>query len=420
MSSSNAVPLHADNSGPHVHVTDHEVTFDGFVDRDPDVVEVFNEAEDPDRTAHVALQIGARAIRVTQTSADTGVVERAFTTMSSDFERKLEETLKEIDHTAEGLLAEDGSLPTALNGWRDEVAKLLGETFDPDSKKSVLSKLENVMTGVAEEQRKAIRNLINPDHDDSPLNNWRRDIVNTMREQNEALTKAIQEVSEKIAVEEKAAEVYDLTTQKGQDFEDLVHSALCPLAAMWGDAAEQTGKTEGSAGNDIGDEVVTLNSNDTNGATGRFVLEMKDRKLTNPKAMAELDAAMENRDAQAGIITFAKQEQAPTSAPFHYTDNRAILVFDKEDPDPFLLRLAYLWARWVVRRSLATVTEEDIDREKVGGLIERIVTSLKKVQTVRGAHTGIKGSLDTAVQHLAEMEEQIKGALDELRDELAE
>ena len=54
-----------------------------------------------------------------------------------------------------------------------------------------------------------------------------------------------------------------------------------------------------------GDEVVTLNPDDTNGYEARFVLEAKTRKLTMRNTLKELDDAIDNRDALAAIAVFS-------------------------------------------------------------------------------------------------------------------
>ena len=51
-------------------------------------------------------------------------------------------------------------------------------------------------------------------------------------------------------------------------------------------------KQSGSSASQVGDEVVTLNRDDTHGVEARFTLEMKNRPLNMRKTMAELDEAL--------------------------------------------------------------------------------------------------------------------------------
>ena len=168
--------------------------------------------------------------------------------------------------------------------------------------------------------------------------------------------------------------MYEQTTAKGFDYEDVVDECLGFLAAGYGDLAEVTATQSGSRASHVGDEVVTLNRDDTHGAEARFVLEMKNRPLNMRKTMAELDEALANRDALAAVAVFRSQEQAPTAVAFQHFDDKAIVVLDPDDGDDSALRLAYMWARWTVRKQLTVSDQDGVDLERVGCLLEDAVT----------------------------------------------
>ena len=136
----------------------------------------------------------------------------------------------------------------------------------------------------------------------------------------------LRRVTEHLGILDATEEVYEQTTGKGFDYEDLVDECVGTLAANYGDLAEVTAKQSGSSASHVGDEVVTLNRDDTHGVEARFTLEMKNRPLNMRKTMAELDEALCNRDALAAIAVFRSQEQAPTSVPFQHHDDKAIVV----------------------------------------------------------------------------------------------
>ena len=85
----------------------------------------------------------------------------------------------------------------------------------------------------------------------------------------------------------------------------------------------------------------------------RYVVEAKDKPMTLKKALDELDAAMRNRDAEAGLMVFASQGECPVNEPFQWFDHKALVVLDKDELDACALRLACLWARWTARREEA-------------------------------------------------------------------
>lgn len=413
--STNPVPLYPGN---HVTVNDTEAVFDGFVTRDREVVAILAESDSPDHAAHLCLQIGARAIQASNATVDTDIVERSFDAMAAKFETGLVSAITQVEAATTGLVGDDGQITSTLGDWKAEVAGLLGETFNADSKSSVIGKIDKLLADVHAEHVRKLRNVIDPDHDDSPLGKWKRDILGAVKEHAQDVAKTVQDLGEKLAVQQKAAEVFNLTSLKGVKYEDLVHAGVSGLASAYGDEAVQTGRTRGDAGTDKGDEIITLCSDDTGSVCGRIVLEMKDQRLTYPKVMSELDAAAANRNARVAILVFAKQEQAPVAVPFTYTGSRAILVYDKDEPDPNLLRLAYLWARWTVRREVAADDSSAVDRDCVRASIDRIVTAVNHVTTIKGAHTSAKKKIDEATSHVTALQQEIDSALADLREEL--
>ena len=134
----------------------------------------------------------------------------------------------------------------------------------------------------------------------------------------------------------------------------MLQHGLASIAAIHGDIAEPVGRRTGLSGTQKGDYLVTVNAEDTCGEEARFVLECKDRNLSMAKTMDELTKAMDNHAAQAAIAVFSRTEHFPNPLPFSWSGDRAVLVYDKEDPDDNALQLGYAWARWVCHRNLAT------------------------------------------------------------------
>lgn len=414
---SDAIPLRPGKDGT-ITVNGNEVFIDSFVTRDPDVVDAISDADDMHAATHACLTIGARALKVTSASVDANLIENAVGTITTGLDETVQSALRAVEQTTAQFFAEDGTVNEAMQAFKRQLDEQLGSAFDPNSKKSIVASFETVITESAERQRRAMAGLLDPTDEASPLHRMRREMTTSMRDHQESLSKLINELSERIAVQAKGEEMIDLTTLKGLSFEDLVHDMLCPLAALYGDTAEQTGRAKGLAGSGKGDETVTLNPDDTGPVPGIIALEMKDTRLSWPQVTAELDAAAENRAAQAAVLVFASQEQAPTSVPFHFSNDRAIVVLDKADPDPYVLRLAYLWGRWVVRRSLQTVESDELDRERVRGLIERGTAALKKARTIKGAHTAAKKEIERAQAHVEDLTAEVQSSLDQLAVEI--
>jgi hypothetical protein len=137
------------------------------------------------------------------------------------------------------------------------------------------------------------------------------------------------------------------------------------------------------------------------------------------KTLAELDAAATNHQAGAAIAVFASTEVAPVSLPFWYSGSRAILVFDRDEPDLRALQLAYQWARWVTRRSLAAV-DDALDVAEVEAAIARARQALTKHQSIKACHSSIRNKADEAGRHVAALVDEVDQAMSTLRDILAE
>jgi hypothetical protein len=228
----------------------------------------------------------------------------------------------------------------------------------------------------------------------------------------------VRRVTDHLGILEATEEVYEQTTAKGFDYEDLVDECVATLAAGYGDLAEVTAKQAGSRASHVGDEVVTLNRDDTHGAEARFVLEMKNRPLNMRKTMAELDEALCNRDALAAIAVFRSQEQAPTAVPFAHFDDKAIVVLDPDDEDESALRLAYMWARWTVRKGLAVSEEVGLDLERVRCLLDDASRALERHVAIKRFHTQAKKSIDQAADQVRDLVGEVHESLDALDAEL--
>jgi hypothetical protein len=259
-----------------------------------------------------------------------------------------------------------------------------------------LSKLDNTMSTSADRLVRSIKDLLDPAAEGSPLARYRQEVVAEIRQQSEVVTKAVQELSERVAVRRAEADVLELTTAKGLTFEELVHETLIQIAAPFEDVAERVSTVTGSAGSKVGDEVVTINAEDVRGLEACYVLEAKDRRVPSLKKMLdEVGEAMANREAGAGIAVFSSQENAPTGTPFEFFGDKAIVVLDKDDTDRHALELACAWARWVVRRSLPGGTDE-VDLERIGASVEEGRRALARISSVRRAHSAAKNKIDEA------------------------
>ena len=400
-------------------IIDGALHLDGFQERDPEVVNLVVASEDAETAVHRVMQVGARALGLAQTTIDTALVETSFHGMSREFEGRLEQTVAQIGKVTQNLLDEEsGTLPKALKGFAEQLDALLGKTFDPDSKKSVLALFETLLGEAAKSQVDAVRRVVDPDDEHSPLGRHRAEIVKTVKDLEEKLGKAVADVSEKIAVQKAQADLIEKSSGKGFTFEEFVHTAVSRVAVAHADIAERVGRTTGATGTQAGDEVVTLCLDDTRGAAARYVLELKDRKLGLNATYGELDRAMANREATVGLAVFSREGHSPVPGPFQFWDNYGIVVLDKDTMDDGALKLACLWARMTVRRQLSDETTE-VDFDRVAALIEEGRRALDRISAIRRYHSSARKCIDQASGQAGDMTAELATVLDQIAAEIS-
>lgn len=402
-----------------VSIEDDELVVDNIRITDPDAIAFVGSSDDPELALVRCVEMGARVLRLANATVDTQIVEHRFDQMTRSLDRSVDELARRIDDSAHTLLDDEtGELASALRGWLTDVTEALGATFDETSKKSAIAKLETLLESARAEQVAAVRRLLDPDSVESPLHRWRTEIVSEVRDRGESVERLLNDLAFRLGLDQGEATTIDKTAIKGFDFEDVVYAAVESIAAPLQDVPSQVGNDVGSAAAKVGDIIVDVDPAFAKG-DARFVVECKDRSLPLKKALDELDLAMTNRDAQAGVMVFSSQEVAPGTEPFRWFDRRAIVVLDKDEVDPSALRLAYLWARWVVTRDASGATDE-VDVDRLLTVIEGATRSLRTASTVRGSHTQAKKAIDQAGRQLDALLTDVQAALDELESALVD
>ena len=241
-----------------------------------------------------------------------------------------------------------------LDAHRDGLEELLGDTFDPDSKRSVIAIFEQVIEAAQEAQVEGIRRLVATDDEDGPLGRLRHEITRHTNECTRELRQEVQALSERIAVKDAVAPVIAITTGKGFTYRGRGARGrrphrVAPRRLRRADRQDQRlgGDAEGRRGRHP--------RRRRHATASRAASCSRRRRASSTCARPSRSSTprSENRDALAAIAVFSAPDEAPTSVPFQYTGNKAIVVFDADDGDDSALRLGYMWARWVVRRELA-------------------------------------------------------------------
>jgi hypothetical protein len=401
-----------------VTVTTDAVHVASLTIHDPDVVAAAQVSADPGRTILEMLATGARVLKFASATMDARMLERTVSDLENAFQSRMDATVATLDAKTQALLdPETGSIPSTLHEVREEIAKRLSDTFDPELTTSALSIIDNTLSKHKDAINQDVRRLLDPSLTDSPLHGLESRLKELAREQAKELRETAEKIKEALVAEQARQEVIAKTTSKGFTYEDMVEQAVERIATVHGDYCCNVGRESGSAGTAKGDLLVSLSADDCAGQSLRFVLECKDQHLSKNQVKAELAAAMENRDAAAGVLVFAGDEASPYHVPFAYSGDQAIVVYDRDKPDDQVLRVAYAWARWTARRS--QTPNDELDAEAILAALHDAEAGLaKKAQVLTGlthADNGIaaaRRAVDALADQVSDALERIRTALD--------
>lgn len=392
-----------------VTVADGTVHIRDLTCTDTDLVSLATSAADPEEAVQRALATGARVLTVATASIDTAVVERSFDRLTTQMTALLSDTAGQVSGQTSALFDDpDNGMRVALRDWMTDVSTVLNETFDPDRSSSALGKLQVVLRDSGDAQLSATRRMLNPDAEDSPLSR----LAASMRDQVATVLDAVARLAEQVSAERAATvaerRALERSAVKGQSFEETVGREVARIASGHGDAAEPVGRTSGVTGGRVGDYVVTLP-----GGGGSYVLECKDRSVSVRAILAELDKAAANRESGAAIAVFSSIGHSPVNEQLAIFDDKVLVVFDKDDPDPQALRLACAWARAITLAHAASDGAE-IPLDAIRRVIDEARRALDRVSAIRRAHTSAARKIAEAGDHVTTLSLEITGALERI------
>ena len=372
----------------------------------------------PAETVRKAIEIGTRVLDTEETAANVDYVRHE---------------LGELDRRLAGTLEEGAS----------DVAERLATVFGADRNDSVQAQIKEIVGAESRQQREALIRMLTSEDGSNPLiavqarlgkamldaEERHRKEVERLREANAKEARAMQaqvgdlrkelaRLLERDAAEQRVAEAEEAGTRKGRTFEERVHAALDRIATARGDSAHRVGDEPGIGGSKKGDAVVELGAAD-GACAGRIVFEVKDEQLSKNKAWAELNGAMEERQAEFAVLVAAGEESVPVGREqlAEYEGNKMIVAVDPEQPDELGLDLAYRYAR--LRVMLKREGELTLDAAGVRDAAEEARSVLKTAQSIRLALTNADKSVSKAREGVDDMVDAVDGQLDRIESLVA-
>lgn len=111
-----------------------------------------------------SLRVGAAASALDKTDTETHVVERRFDEMTRSSDSSLDAAVTQITDVGTKLLDEKTrALPTTFRQLKDGFGAILEETFNEDSKRTVVSTFDAVLQAAVEHLHRDVRATFDPD-----------------------------------------------------------------------------------------------------------------------------------------------------------------------------------------------------------------------------------------------------------------
>jgi hypothetical protein len=407
----------------HVRTIGDRLAVDGLVVEDECAVRVVREreqqGEDPVRVVTDAIEIGTRVLDREQAAANAEFVKTEFERASRDVQREFTDKARTIAEFFERQFAD-------VFGENDgQLAKELERRFGDGSAVSVQNRIREAVAETLAKSREDLVRQFSAADERNPLADFKTAAVHSINEAarrsdatQRALLQKLGELQkelqalrdEKDKLEEIDAE-RERGTAKGRSFEEAVFDAVDRIALAQGDVAEAVGDQPGATGR-VGDIVASLDA--CNGpARGRIVVEAKDRRLSKPGALAELDKAMAERSADFAVLVVPTEEELPAKLePLReYNGDKLVVVLDPE-AGTLALELGYRLAR--ARVLMKRSDADGIDAGALRAAIERALAALTEERKIKQQLTGAKRGIGNAYDLVDAMAAQVRSLLEEI------
>jgi len=399
---------------PTIVVEGEIVEIRSFTTRNSDLACLLSDAECPSESLERVISIGTDCVRVARTGIDTAVLDRAVVDVRSSVERAVAD-LSGVG--TEWFDPDRGKVTEIVNRAIEDIDRHLADRFDPDSKKGVVGVLGQVLSDVASRVQQTIVRDMDPAIEGTVGHRLANEVARDLAAGLTRVETMVQAVQLQLAGEQGRQAEAERGTAKGVAFEDLVEELVVEAALPHQDVVENVSTMKGATGTKTGDLLVTVDQRATRGRPVRLAVECKDKTLRMRPALDEIDEAMANRQAQVGIMVFAKQSQAPIPGPFGVFGNRAIVVIDKASPDTRVVGLIHGWARAVALGSVAE-DEAEFDLARVTTLLDQALAALAAEVAIKQSLGGARNQLDVAAKHVTTMVAAIREALEAVTADL--
>ena len=274
--------------------------------------------------------------------------------------------------------------------------------FSLDDENSALSRLVKQV----DEAKKQMTKELSLDEENSALSRIRKELATFQAEVRTTL-EALQ-----VRKEEQSR-----SPQHGVAFEDAVAQLLGREAQRLGDIFERTGATTGVLPRSKKGDFVVEMGPESAAPGGKVVVEAKDKPMSLPEALKELDEAKRNREAQLGVFVYGTGAAPQDMEPLLRYGNDLVVTWDVDDPaSDVYLKAALSVARALIVREEARGAESTADLAALDNAIASVVKALGGAEKIRGWAKTIGDRARDISDEAYKLERKAKGELERMQD----
>src|SRR5215217_2976970 len=406
---------------PRVHTVMGRLLVENLVVDDPTACELVREradaGEDATQVVADAIEIGARIISREQAEVNADFVRAEFEKVSREVESAFADKARVV---AEHFGSKVDEVFSPENG---HLQKELQRHFGDGSSTAVQHQLRQVMTEVSARMREDLLRQFSSADGSNPLAEFKAATIRqariaaemqerqlaAMNEQMVALKVEVERLRGERATAEEVAAEHERSTAKGRPYEEAVFDAVDAIAGGQGDDCDAVGDLPGVGGRK-GDVLVGIDG--CSGAPrARIVFEAKNSQVARKRALAELDEAMQQRDAAYAIWVVPSEDKLParTQPLREVNGDKLFVVYDPDEGSALGLEVAYRLAR--ARALMAKGDTDGLDASALRAEVEKALGTMEEVRRIKQQLTHAANGIEAAREIVDSLDRRIRGHL---------
>jgi hypothetical protein len=169
----------------------------------------------------------------------------------------------------------------------------------------------------------------------------------------------------------------------------------------------------------VGDVLVELSAESTAPGSSVVVEAKEEKDYTLKKALAELETARQNRDADAGVFVFSRKVAPPNLEPLGRYGGDVVVIWDADDPvSDLVLKLGLSVARALCISKSVQREHQAADFTEMDKAILEINKQVESLDEIRTWTETIKNNSDKILNRLRISREKLTAQAQTLADRL--